>query len=89
MCVSHLVKKLPLKIVLLKNMCCRSPLLTQKPETLQMILIVSENLTYCKTATIKDKLPNEWRLYQEEDIAEDMYAIQKEEKADGTPSLTY
>ncbi len=88
-CTSHLLKKLPLSNVILQNVACLSPLLRKEPHSLQMMLALTENLPYCNTADIKDRVSGEWRMYQEEEIHRDLFVLSEGQNEDGTAYVKY
>ena len=71
------MKKLPLSNVLLQKLACIRPLLCQQPQSLQTVLAVVENMPYCHSAEMKDKLLSEWRVYKEECLSEGFYVRDK------------
>ena len=81
-CVEYLARKLPLTNILLQNVACISPLVRQQPQSLQMFNAIVSQLPYC-TNNI-DALRAEWHKYQEEDIAEELYIVDKGQNEDGT-----
>jgi hypothetical protein len=80
---NHLLKKLPLSNVILKNVACLSP------QNLQMMLALTENLPYCNAADVKDRVSAEWRLYEEEEISRDLFVSCEGQNDDGTANVKY
>jgi len=88
-CANHLLKKLPLSNVILKNIACLSPLLRKEPQSLEMMLALVANLPYCKAAEMKDKVSAEWHQYQQEEISRDMFVSGEGQNSDGTAFVKY
>jgi hypothetical protein len=61
----------------------------QKPQSVQLILAVIDNLPYCHSAELKDKVLSEWQVYQEESISEDLFALDKGVNDDGSGYVKY
>ena len=53
------------------------------------VLAVADNLPYCNTPDLKDKVSHEWRQYQEEEISRDLFVSSEGQNEDGTAYVKY
>jgi len=87
---AHVMKKMPLSNVLLKNLCCLSPLVRHPPHTVQMISAVIDSIPHCHLLSgFEDSVIQEWKLYQDEPLAEDLFISAKGHRDDSTPYVSY
>ncbi len=86
----YMINKLPLNNVLLKNLSCLHPLLRSTANSVQMVSSIVDNIPMISSITeLKDKILQDWRKYQEENIKEDFYVTERGQKEDGTPFVNY
>jgi len=88
-CTTHLVKKLPLSNVLLKNLAYLSSLVLKHPLSVQMIGAVVACLPHLNSDKIKDDVLHEWQTYQEDVMPDDMYIYEQGQTSDGTAYIKY
>jgi hypothetical protein len=86
---NHLLKKLLLSNVLLRNVACFSPLLRQVDRSTHMTAAVVANLPCCNTPELADKVLSEWKLCQQEDISDDFYVNEQGHLDDGSVFVKY